>query len=37
MKEMIISEYQSRFGELDSAVLVEIRGMDANENNVLRG
>ena len=37
MKEMIISEYQSRFGELDSAVLVEIRGMDANENNQLRG
>ena len=37
MKEMIISEYQNRFGELDSAVLVEIRGMDANENNQLRG
>ena len=37
MKEMIISEYQNRFGELDSAVLVEIRGMDANKNNELRG
>jgi large subunit ribosomal protein L10 len=37
MKEMIISEYQNRFGELDSAVLIEIRGMDANENNQLRG
>lgn len=37
VKEMIVSEYHRRFESVDSAVLVEIRGMDANSNNQFRG
>ena len=37
VKEMIVSDYQSRFADIDSAVVVEIRGMDANDNNAFRG
>ena len=36
VKEMIIDEYSRRFGELDSALIVDIRGVEANENNALR-
>ena len=37
VKEMIVAEYNRRFEDIDSAVVVEIRGMDANDNNNLRG
>jgi len=36
VKEMIIADYKRRFGAIDSALLIDIRGMDANENNALR-
>lgn len=36
VKNMIAAEYQRRFGELDSAVLIDIRGVDANTNNAMR-
>ena len=36
VKNMIVAEYQRRFGELDSAVLIDIRGVDANTNNAMR-
>ena len=37
VKEMIIADYQRRFEDIDSAVVIEIRGMDANDNNAFRG
>ena len=37
VKEMIVAEYNRRFEDIDSAVVIEIRGMDANDNNNLRG
>lgn len=37
VKEMIIKEYQSRFGDLEGALVVDIRGIEANDNNNLRG
>ena len=36
VKEMIIRDYQNRFGDLDGAVVIDIRGIDANKNNDLR-
>ena len=36
VKEMILAEYQKRFAGLDGALLIDIRGIDANENNTLR-
>ena len=36
IKELIIREYQQRFSELEGAVVIDIRGIDANENNELR-
>ena len=37
VKEMIIADYERRFEDIDSAVVIEIRGMDANDNNAFRG
>ena len=37
VKEMMVTEYEKRFADIDSAVVIEIRGMDANENNSFRG
>lgn len=37
VKDMIVAEYTKRFEDVDSAVLIEIRGLDANDNNRLRG
>jgi large subunit ribosomal protein L10 len=37
VKEMIIADYNRRFEDIDSAVVIEIRGMDANDNNAFRG
>ena len=37
VKEMMVAEYEKRFADVDSAVVIEIRGMDANDNNSFRG
>ena len=36
VKQMMIADYQKRFAAIDSALLIDIRGMDANENNAFR-
>src|ERR1043165_6840739 len=36
IKEMIIADYKKRFDNLDGALVVDIRGMTANDNNDLR-
>ncbi|MCP3904186.1 MAG: 50S ribosomal protein L10 [Planctomycetes bacterium] len=36
VKEMIMTDYQRRFGELEGALIVDIRGIEANENNAMR-
>ncbi len=36
VKEMIIDEYKSRFQGVEGALLVDIRGIEANQNNALR-
>ncbi|MHC4219921.1 MAG: 50S ribosomal protein L10 [Planctomycetota bacterium] len=36
IKELITADYQKRFSEVESALLIDIRGIDANENNALR-
>lgn len=36
IKEMIIDDYRKRFDDLDGALVVDIRGVDANTNNSLR-
>lgn len=36
VKELIVKEYQKRFQDLEAAVLVEIRGMDAPSTNQMR-
>lgn len=36
IKEMIIGDYQKRFADIDGALVIEIRGIEANENNALR-
>jgi large subunit ribosomal protein L10 len=36
IKELVIADYKKRFNELDGALLVDIRGMTANDNNALR-
>ena len=36
VKQMIVKEYQKRFEGVDNALLVDIRGIPANDNNALR-
>lgn len=36
VKEMIVSEYQKRFSDIDGALVLEIRTLRANDNNALR-
>jgi len=36
VKDMISREYAERFGELDGVVIVDIRGIEANDNRALR-
>ncbi len=36
VKEMIVADYKKRFEEVDGALVVDIRGIDANTNNDLR-
>ena len=37
VKNLMIESYKRRFGEADSAVLIDLRGVEANANNELRG
>ena len=36
VKEMMVADYKQRFSDIDSALVIEIRGMDANQNNEMR-
>jgi large subunit ribosomal protein L10 len=36
VKELIMRDYQSRFEDLEGALVVDIRGIDANTNNEMR-
>lgn len=36
IKNMMTADYRRRFEEVDNALLVDIRGIEANENNALR-
>jgi large subunit ribosomal protein L10 len=36
IKEMIVAEYKQRFNDVTEALIVDIRGIEANENNDLR-
>lgn len=36
VKELIIGEYKERFEDIDGALVVDIRGMTANDNNTIR-
>ncbi len=36
IKEMILAEYLQRFKGVENALLIDIRGIDANDNNTLR-
>jgi large subunit ribosomal protein L10 len=36
IKNMIVAEYEQRFGALTEALLIDIRGIEANDNNELR-
>lgn len=36
VKEMMMDEYQRRFAEVENALVVDVRGLDGNENNAMR-
>lgn len=36
VKEMIMADYKSRFGDLDGALVIDVRGIGANDNNDFR-
>lgn len=36
IKNLITSTYRDRFGDLDSALLIDVRGVASNDNNTLR-
>ena len=36
VKEMMVREYRERFGDISQALIVDIRGIEANDNNALR-
>ena len=36
IKDMLVSEYKRRFGDIGNALVIDIRGIGANENNDLR-
>jgi large subunit ribosomal protein L10 len=36
IKEMMIDDYRERFAEIDGALVVDVRGIEANDNNALR-
>ncbi len=36
IKELILADYNKRFDDVEAALVIDIRGMDANDNNALR-
>ncbi len=36
VKELMIADYRRRFDDVENALLIDIRGIDANQNNVFR-
>ena len=36
VKELIMADYKRRFQELEGALVIDIRGIEANENNAMR-
>ncbi len=36
IKELILADYKKRFDDVEAALVIDIRGMDANDNNALR-
>lgn len=36
VKQMIMADYEGRFADIDGAVVIDIRGIDANTNNAMR-
>ena len=36
VKNLITEAYRQRFAKIDSAVMIDLRGVSANENNALR-
>ena len=36
VKEMIMADYQQRFADLEGALVIDIRGIEANDNNAFR-
>lgn len=36
VKDMIINDYRGRLGEIEDAMVISLRGLDANSNNTLR-
>ena len=36
IKDLLVKAYRDRFGDLEGAVLIDIRGVAANDNNALR-
>jgi len=36
VKELIIKDYEQRFGHLTEALVIDIRGINANDNNAMR-
>ncbi|MGI9013764.1 MAG: 50S ribosomal protein L10 [Phycisphaerales bacterium] len=36
VKEMIVDDYKRRFADVENALVIDVRGIEANENNALR-
>ncbi len=36
LKELILADYKKRFDDVEAALVIDVRGMDANDNNALR-
>jgi large subunit ribosomal protein L10 len=36
VKELMMNDYQRRFADVDNALVVDVRGIDGNENNAMR-
>ena len=36
VKELILADYKKRFDDVEAALVIDVRGMDANDNNALR-
>ena len=36
IKELILADYKKRFDDVEAALVIDIRGMNANDNNALR-